>query len=46
MYLEASFKRQADGPVLWFAGPPLNVVAGKEPIHSLSYLDWKQQQRK
>ncbi|KAG2213093.1 hypothetical protein INT47_011242 [Mucor saturninus] len=43
--IEASFKRQKDGPVLWFAGPPLNVESTKAPIHSVSYLHWKQQQQ-
>ncbi|KAI9356620.1 hypothetical protein BD770DRAFT_389726, partial [Pilaira anomala] len=43
MSIDASFKRQNDGPILWFAGPPLNVVPEKEPVHSLRYLHWKSQ---
>ncbi|CAO3640329.1 unnamed protein product [Mucor hiemalis] len=43
--IESSFKRQPNGPILWFAGPPLNVIRETGPVHSLAYLDWKQQQQ-
>ncbi|KAI7898488.1 uncharacterized protein BX663DRAFT_524932, partial [Cokeromyces recurvatus] len=42
--LDASFKRQAEGPVLWFAGPPLNVIPQTKPTHSMEYLEWKKKQ--
>lgn len=31
--------------MLWFAGPPLKVESTKAPIHTVSYLHWKQQQQ-
>ncbi|KAI8380072.1 hypothetical protein BD560DRAFT_388364 [Blakeslea trispora] len=39
--LDAQLKRQPDGPVLWFAGPPLNKMPVEKPVHSLGYLAWK-----
>ncbi|KAL0137191.1 hypothetical protein V8B55DRAFT_1451707 [Mucor lusitanicus] len=43
--LDVSYKRQSDGPILWFAGPPLNVIPDSAPLHSVSYLDWKKKQQ-
>ncbi|CAO0802110.1 unnamed protein product [Mucor circinelloides] len=43
--LDVSYKRQSDGPILWFAGPPLNVIPDSKPLHSVSYLDWKKKQQ-
>jgi hypothetical protein len=38
--LASAYKRQDDGPILWFAGPPLNITESK-PIHSTAYLKWR-----
>lgn len=43
--IESSFKRQPNGPILWFAGPPLNVIRETGPVHSLAYSDWKRRQQ-
>lgn len=43
--IDVSYKRQSDGPILWFAGPPLNVIPDSAPLHSVSYLDWKKKQQ-
>lgn len=39
--VDAYYKRQPDGPILWFAGPPNNVIPDNKPVHSVSYLNWK-----
>ncbi|KAI8641446.1 hypothetical protein BD408DRAFT_418053 [Parasitella parasitica] len=39
--LDVLYKRQPDGPILWFAGPPLNVIPDSKALHSVSYLYWK-----
>ncbi|CAO3598383.1 unnamed protein product [Absidia cylindrospora] len=46
--IASAIKRQPNDPVLWFANPPINVppTAGSTPVHSISYLNWKQQQQK
>ncbi|CEP14553.1 hypothetical protein [Parasitella parasitica] len=44
--IDALYKRQSDGPILWFAGPPLNVIPDNKALHSMSYLDWKKNQQK
>ncbi|KAI9030180.1 hypothetical protein CLU79DRAFT_831897 [Phycomyces nitens] len=36
------YQRQPEGPILWFAGPPVNPTPIQGPAHSLAYLKWKQ----
>ncbi|CEI86599.1 hypothetical protein RMCBS344292_01034 [Rhizopus microsporus] len=43
--IDSSYKRQSDGPVLWFSGPPVNVTMKDRPMHSLSYLEWKKNKK-
>ncbi|KAI8364643.1 uncharacterized protein BYT42DRAFT_589920 [Radiomyces spectabilis] len=37
----AAYKRQSDGPILWFAAPPVNVTPVRGPVHSMEYLRYK-----
>ncbi|KAI8967230.1 hypothetical protein BDF20DRAFT_840315 [Mycotypha africana] len=46
--LDTTFKRQTDGPILWFAGPALNINKlsdSNTPVHSVEYLKWKREQK-
>ncbi|KAF7723478.1 hypothetical protein EC973_001989 [Apophysomyces ossiformis] len=41
----SAYKRHPEEPLLWFAGPPVNVTPLSRPVHSLAYLNWKQAQK-
>lgn len=37
----AKFDTTADGKLLWFQQPPIDVVPPTKPVHSIKYLEWK-----
>ncbi|CDH54625.1 predicted protein [Lichtheimia corymbifera JMRC:FSU:9682] len=43
--LASMFKRDKDGQLLWFAGPPAHVTPTTQPVHSVAYLEWKRKQQ-
>lgn len=43
--LASMFKRDKDGQLLWFAGPPAHVTPTSQPVHSVAYLEWKRKQQ-
>ena len=43
--LASMFKRDKDGQLLWFSGPPAHVTPTTQPVHSVAYLEWKRKQQ-
>lgn len=39
--IDINYRRQKDGPILWFSGPPVDIKKDNAVMHSLSYLEWK-----
>lgn len=39
--IDSNYKREPDGPILWFSGPPIDIIQDTKAVHSLSYLEWK-----